>query len=149
NVRQLYHGVEAAVLAATGSVIELRDFPEAVLGRSAAPPDDERAALLEALRRARGNRTHAARALGIARNTLRARLRACGITQRDIDQAIADLTTCPVPVRPVPGFVPSRHGTARPERLPKSNSSTSLRSTPLHSHGRGTVRALRRGARTE
>jgi two-component system response regulator HydG len=93
NVRQLYHGVEAAVLAATGSVIELRDFPDAVLGRSAAPPDDERAALLEALRRARGNRTHAARALGIARNTLRARLRACGITQRDIDEAIADLTT--------------------------------------------------------
>ncbi len=85
NVRQLAHAVEAAALAATGPLVRLEDFPEAVLGRpEAASPGDERARLLDALRRARGNRTHAARALGMARNTLRTRLRAYGITDAEL-----------------------------------------------------------------
>lgn len=85
NVRQLSHAVEAAVLAATGSTIELCDFPETVIGRTTpVSAYDEREALLEALRRTRGNRTHAARALGIARNTLRARLASHGIGEREI-----------------------------------------------------------------
>src|SRR5690606_10610112 len=84
NIRQLSHAVEAAVLAASGTVIELDDFPEAVIGRRQPPSAyDEREALLDALRRAHGNRTHAARALGIARNTLRARLRAHGISDSE------------------------------------------------------------------
>ncbi len=94
NVRQLAHAVEAAVLSAGGPIIELRDFPEAVVGRSApASAHDEREALLDALRRARGNRTHAARALGVARNTFRARLRLHGIGEREISEAMDDLTT--------------------------------------------------------
>jgi len=97
NIRQLAHAVEAAVLAATGPVIEIHDFPEAVIGRAQQPPAyDEREALLDALRRARGNRTHAARALGIARNTLRARLRTHGIGD-DEARATDGRDTGPVP----------------------------------------------------
>ncbi len=89
NVRQLSHAVEAAVLAATGAMIELCDFPETVIGRTApASAYDEREALLDALRRTRGNRTHAARALGIARNTLRARLALHRIGEPEIRAAI-------------------------------------------------------------
>ncbi len=87
NVRQLAHAVEAAVLGARGRTIELRDFPDAVLGRPKAPLDDARSRLLATLRRAGGNRTRAAHALGIARNTLRARMAAYGITDREIAAA--------------------------------------------------------------
>jgi transcriptional regulator of acetoin/glycerol metabolism len=76
--------VEAAVLAGHGPTIELHDFPDAVIGQPRRQPDDERARLLDALRRTRGNRTHAARALGMARGTLRARMAAHGITDADV-----------------------------------------------------------------
>ena len=95
NVRQLDHAIEAAVLACEGSRIELRHLPalllhsELELAGSARPPlaartsarysfhgspAEERHHIEEALRRCHGNKTRAARELGMTRNTLRARL---------------------------------------------------------------------------
>jgi DNA-binding NtrC family response regulator len=104
NVRQLAHAIEAAVLACDGPRIIVRHLPEPVLQSvAAATPssvDDDAAAsaaltsagrrvryshfgsasdeqrrIDEALRRWRGNKTRAAEDLGMARNTLRAKLR--------------------------------------------------------------------------
>lgn len=105
NVRQLANAVEAAVLACDGPRITLRHLPPALLNaanemaRAAAGPAPASAALASpaqkrtryahygdpleerrrieaALRRWQGNKTRAAMELGMARNTLRARLRA-------------------------------------------------------------------------
>jgi len=94
NVRQLAHTVEAAVLACDASRIALEHLPFMLLDDDPSPPadppagtrrsrrytfygsaDDERRRIDEALRRCRGNRTHAAAELGMSRNTLRAKLR--------------------------------------------------------------------------
>jgi DNA-binding NtrC family response regulator len=85
NVRQLSHAVEAAVLAARSPQLDCADFPASALDADASGPDDERMRLLDALRRARGNRSRAASSLGIARNTLRARMRRWAITDADVD----------------------------------------------------------------
>ena len=97
NVRQLDRTMEAAVLACDGCRIELRHLPELLLraeagadlglapsGRHgtrgrysfAGSPAEEFRQIDAALRRSGGNRTRAARELGMARNTLRARLAA-------------------------------------------------------------------------
>jgi len=83
NIRQLAHAVEAAVLMCDGGVVRRAHFPTRTFP-AAAPAaarysfygsrDDERERIRTALRRCRGNRTQAARMLGMARNTLRARL---------------------------------------------------------------------------
>jgi transcriptional regulator with PAS, ATPase and Fis domain len=95
NVRQLDHAIEAAVLACDGARIELRHLPVLILhselervgstlpadaARTSArysfhgSPAEERHSIEEALRRCHGNKTRAARELGMTRNTLRARL---------------------------------------------------------------------------
>lgn len=85
NVRELKSAVEWALLNMSGSVIRPRDLPLDVLGREpmaalALPMDaEERERLVEALRRTGGNRTEAARLLGIGRTTLYRRLAAHGI----------------------------------------------------------------------
>ncbi|MGH7476413.1 MAG: sigma-54 interaction domain-containing protein [Longimicrobiales bacterium] len=108
NVRELAHAIEAAVLACDVARIRLRDLPEHVLRprtavspvREPAPdagdagsampgarsrysffgsPGAERDAILDALRRCRGNRTRAAARLGMSRNTLRQKLLTLGI----------------------------------------------------------------------
>lgn len=107
NVRELAHAIEAAVLACEHSRIRIRHLPRNILipdhangdnhhpetGHTAeAPggrhprrysfygaPEEERARILEMLRRHHGNKTRAAAALGMARNTLRHKLRAFGI----------------------------------------------------------------------
>jgi two-component system response regulator AtoC len=80
NVRELKHVIERAVLTTTGPELEASRFFADLLGTPAAPTavslgDEkagavrflERARILEALRRAQGNRSEAARALKISR----------------------------------------------------------------------------------
>ena len=105
NVRQLAHALEAAVLACPNGVLRRHHLPHTILNPptfhesdDAAPPStpsitrpasggtrvrysfpgspaEERRRIQEALARWRGNKTRAAAELGMARNTLRAKLR--------------------------------------------------------------------------
>jgi two-component system response regulator HydG len=99
NIRQLANAIESAVLACDGPRIGLRHLPHSVLTDSidqdpestnavATSPtlrrqryshfgssDDERKRIEEALQRCHGNKTQAAAVLGMARNTLRSKLR--------------------------------------------------------------------------
>jgi two-component system response regulator HydG len=81
NVRELRNVIERAVILASGSELTVTELPErlAVLApvapRDASPmrerlDDVERRALADALREVNGNRTHAARRLGISRRAL-------------------------------------------------------------------------------
>jgi len=86
NVRELRNLLERAVVRCRGAVVEPHHLglsPALAGGAPAAPaelPLDlatlERMAIVEALRRVHGNRTHAARLLGIGLRTLRNKLRA-------------------------------------------------------------------------
>jgi two-component system, NtrC family, response regulator HydG len=99
NVRELAHAVEAAVLACDGGLISADHLPSTVRRGSGlsdqtaptqpngpaqrysfhGPPGEERARIEEALRRFRGNKTRAAAALGMGRNTLRLKMRSFGL----------------------------------------------------------------------
>ena len=108
NVRELAHLLEAAVILADGGSLDVECLRRALppahtvpdprpLREEETPPDhragrrrgrrytfhgspeEEKRMIVEALERCRGNRTRAARELGMARNTLRARLRRYGI----------------------------------------------------------------------
>ena len=72
NVRQLRNVIEHSVLFAQGGEITLGDLPEDVLvDRTAKSPQDlTEDAIRAALRRTRGNRSHAAELLGVGRTTL-------------------------------------------------------------------------------
>ena len=89
NVRELESVVERTLLLADGEVIHLSDLPAAVRMRSGVAaggvpieiPEEgldlealERSLLLQALEKARGNVTRAARLLGLSRRTLQYRL---------------------------------------------------------------------------
>ncbi len=87
NVRELKHAVESAAILAPGETVGPEDFPAFLsvagadmLRRAAADGvtlrDLERAYVDEVLRRTRGNKSAAARILGISRKTLHDRLRA-------------------------------------------------------------------------
>jgi len=89
NVRELRHAVERAAVLASGPEIGPSDLPEALslgapaLLRDAASAgatlaDVERAYIREVLERTRGNKSAAARILGIHRKTLYEKLRAQG-----------------------------------------------------------------------
>jgi DNA-binding NtrC family response regulator len=92
NIRQLAHAMEAAVLLAPGPSIRAADIPHRVLRETGAEAalsarysfygtrQEERARIIDALRSQRGNLTRTARALGMARNTLRARMLTLQIT---------------------------------------------------------------------
>ena len=86
NVRELRHVVERAAILAGRESIEPEDFPESfsqasparlaeAAARGATLQDVERAYIEEVLRRTRGNKTAAARILGIHRKTLHEKLR--------------------------------------------------------------------------
>jgi DNA-binding NtrC family response regulator len=86
NVRELDHAIERAVLLSQGETIEAWDF---ALSRSGDPPTGtgpksldelEREAIKEALARADGNVSNAAKALGVSRSALYRRLQRYGIT---------------------------------------------------------------------
>ena len=90
NVRELRNVIERAVILADGSELTLTELPErlAVLApakpRDASPmrerlDDVERRALTDALREVNGNRTHAARRLGISRRALLYKLKKHGL----------------------------------------------------------------------
>ena len=98
NVRELAHAVEAAVLACDSRLrIGAQHLPRRVLEPPRASADtgdgpatghrysfygsadEERRHIEAALRRHHGNKTHAARSLGMARNTLRQKIRRLGI----------------------------------------------------------------------
>jgi two-component system response regulator HydG len=105
NIRELAHAVEAATLACEETHIASRHLPEhvgrtiiaeqsadtktdakehAANGRYSfyGPPSQERHRIEAVLRECSGNRTRAAARLGMARNTLRAKLRALCIEER-------------------------------------------------------------------
>ncbi len=86
NVRELKNMVERAMLLAEGEVLARRDFlsfsaPRARPARFALPPEGivlaelERDLLRQALERAQGNQTQAARLLGLTRHQIHYRLR--------------------------------------------------------------------------
>jgi transcriptional regulator of acetoin/glycerol metabolism len=85
NVRELKNAIEFTVIHCSGSVIHAEDLPpELIEVVSPGPsfddtPQDERERLTAALERARGNRTDAARLLGISRATLYRHLEKFGI----------------------------------------------------------------------
>jgi DNA-binding NtrC family response regulator len=84
NVRELRSAIEFAVIRCQGSVINVTDLPPeltqppapqvAAAGFAVIPEIDERERLLAAIQSAKGNRTEAARLLGISRATLYRRL---------------------------------------------------------------------------
>lgn len=91
NVRELAHAVERLVLLAAGETVTVSDLEEHV---PAGPPEAvplpptgiglhemERALLLRAIEQAAGNRSKAARSLGITRKTLVWRLHKYGVTR--------------------------------------------------------------------
>lgn len=92
NVRELEHAMERAVIIAEGKPkIEVTDLPPEIVRRGAPPlldgpverlADVERRHILLALERCGGNRTKAAKALGIGANTLWRKLRAYGVAPR-------------------------------------------------------------------
>ena len=83
NVAELHHTVVLLARRAEGGIVEMDDLPNELrtprreLGMLESA---EREAVADALRAAGGNRAHAARALGIGRNTLYRKMREFGIT---------------------------------------------------------------------
>jgi DNA-binding NtrC family response regulator len=92
NVRELFHVLERAAVLCGGEVIDVPNLPEALTGNTtaaAAPDDDlplrdavaalERRLIVRALERAGGNRSEAARQLGIGRPVLYAKMEQYGL----------------------------------------------------------------------
>ena len=97
NVRELMNAVERAVVLARSSYLDESDFlfmkdfltgnngeastsPEAPIMRGEAPLEEiEKAAILKTLEAANGNKSEAARRLGITRKTLHKKLKAYGV----------------------------------------------------------------------
>jgi transcriptional regulator with PAS, ATPase and Fis domain/ligand-binding sensor domain-containing protein len=82
NVRQLKSAVEHSLLGSTGRVLRLEDLPAEIVSNAPLRPAaaaGDRDRLMDALQRAGGNRSEAARLLGIGRATLYRRLAAHGI----------------------------------------------------------------------
>lgn len=86
NIRQLRNAVEHALVTVTGDRITLLDLPPEIrdLRHPLAPvptavPSAERTELIDALQQTHGNRTEAARLLGVSRVTLWKRMRKWGL----------------------------------------------------------------------
>ena len=88
NVRELKSAIEFAVIRCRGSSVLIEDLPPEVLD-DASPPDealraftieDEKRRFLDAIEQSRGNRSRAARLLGMSRATFYRRLAAFEIT---------------------------------------------------------------------
>ncbi|MBZ4647891.1 MAG: Response regulator of zinc sigma-54-dependent two-component system [Desulfomicrobiaceae bacterium] len=94
NVRELQNAVERAVILCPAETIDLEDLPASVraaverapqegAGSPGSLEDAERERILEVLRETGGNKSQAARILGITRVTLRAKMRRYGIEDED------------------------------------------------------------------
>jgi DNA-binding NtrC family response regulator len=84
NVRELQNALDYAALHCAGSVVLPEHLPpELRSGRPSPPPVEERARIAEALATCGGNRTLAARALGISRVTLWKRMKKHAVGERD------------------------------------------------------------------
>ncbi len=79
NVRELRNAVEKMIVLATGTQLDVADVPEQMHGRAGANvtlavsgtlDETEKAKIMAVLKDCNGNRTEAARALGISRRTL-------------------------------------------------------------------------------
>ena len=85
NVRELKNSIEFAAIRCPGQTIQVSDLPPEVLavGQDAndlpVSPEEEKARLGEALEKAEGNRSEAARLLGISRATFYRRLSQFGL----------------------------------------------------------------------
>jgi PAS domain S-box-containing protein len=84
NVRELKNAIETATIACSTPVIGIGDLPAEITGPGAPAelepaPGDSRSRLLDAMKRAGGNRSRAALLLGISRATLYRRLAEAGI----------------------------------------------------------------------
>ncbi|HXZ27058.1 MAG TPA: sigma-54 dependent transcriptional regulator [Terriglobales bacterium] len=96
NVRELENVMERAVTLCAGSVLGVADIhldsrPAAPAGAAAVLPEGtsleqwEEEIIREAVRRANGNKSQAARALGLSRNALRYRLSKMGVEDEEKD----------------------------------------------------------------
>ncbi|MBN1510854.1 MAG: sigma 54-interacting transcriptional regulator [Phycisphaerae bacterium] len=98
NVRELRNAIESAIAVGSGPELKVEDLPNLVRGDTVEifegdkkldlPLDDvlasvERRAILSALRRAGGQRSRAARAMGVSRSRLYRRMEALGIHPRE------------------------------------------------------------------
>ncbi len=88
NVRELQHAIEFAVIRSHGPTLQPHDFPPEILGQQNlpsivrgknAPIEDQADPILSALEKTGGNRSAAAKLLGISRVTLYRRLARHGI----------------------------------------------------------------------
>jgi len=81
NVRQLRNVIEHAVIMAEGRRLDLSELPDDILATRARRPQEEltEEVVRAALRRTRGNRTHAAQLLGIGRTSLWRAMKRFGI----------------------------------------------------------------------
>jgi DNA-binding NtrC family response regulator len=100
NVRQLRNCLESMVVLARGDTLTMDDLP-AIVENAVAHSDHveipegtkldelEREAVVQALERNDGNRTHAAKSLGISVRTLQRKLKAWGINEEEGEEAKA------------------------------------------------------------
>jgi len=102
NVRELENAVERAVVLARGSVIEMADLPGSVVEGGPRPDwvkaiplgthleEVEQRLLEETLRHARGNKTLAAKLLGIDPKTVSRKLKQGGVEETDEGSAAVE-----------------------------------------------------------
>jgi DNA-binding NtrC family response regulator len=94
NLRELRNVMERLALTVPGVVIEAEDLQPLLhqrptptaLGADKPLKDFEQQAILAALARCGGNRTHAAEALGIGRRTLQNKLKAWGLAEEALEE---------------------------------------------------------------
>ncbi len=103
NVRQLRNAIENMVVMGEERVLTLRDLPKYLSGNPQTETSSsrriplnlqqlEKDAILSALKKSFGNRTHAAHTLGISVRTLQRKLKAWGVTQSNEEESDAQDT---------------------------------------------------------